>query len=70
MFTPPHSIRIALSRPIWVKGKGLPKEGVQLFHEGEEVKATFNGSHWTISTWHNSQTITIVVIIEEHKRVK
>lgn len=62
-FTPPQQKKITLTRPIWVKGKGMPKDGVQLFHEGEEVIAyTDNGSQWYLKAHYQGREIKVATI--------
>lgn len=64
LFESPQKRKITLTRPIWVKGKGLPKEGEQLFHEGEEVWAhSVNGAEWYIATSYKGREIKVAVVI-------
>lgn len=63
IFSPPQTKRVILSRPIFVKGKGLPKAGVCLFSEGEAVTArTENGAEWYLLGHYNKQTIKVAVL--------
>ena len=51
---------IKLSRPIWVRGKGLPKAGAQLFREGQEVTVhTDNGAEWYIAGYYKGKQIKV-----------
>lgn len=65
----PTSKKITLSRPIWVKGKGMPKDGVQLFREGQEVTVqTDNGSEWYILGHYRGKIIKVATILPSCER--
>lgn len=62
-FSPPRRKNVVLERDVWVKGKGLPKNGVCLFREGTEVTiVTDNGAEWYILTRYKGKTIRIATI--------
>jgi hypothetical protein len=64
IFSAPRTKTVTLSRPIWVKGKGLPADGVQLFREGEEVVAhTDNGASWYLVANYRGRTIKVATIL-------
>ncbi len=55
--------KVTLSRPVWVKGKGLPRNGVQLFGEGEEVTLeSDNGSQWYLLGSYRGKGIRVATI--------
>lgn len=55
---------VILDRDIWVKGKGLPKAGVCLFREGEEVLAeSTNGAQWYLRTFYKGKEIKVATIL-------
>lgn len=67
MFDPPQTKQITLSRPVFVKGKGLPKNGVCLFRDGEEVTAyTDNGSQWYLLGHYRGQEIKVATILPQN----
>jgi hypothetical protein len=64
IFNPPQTKKVTLTRPIWVKGKGLPKDGVPLFSEGEEVIAyTDNGAQWYLKGHYKGREIRVATIL-------
>ncbi len=64
LFNPPQTRQVVLSRPIWVKGQGLPKEGLQMFTEGETATArTDNGHDWYLLAHHKGQPIRVATIL-------
>lgn len=48
-----------LKYPIWVKGKGMPKDGVQLFREGEEVNLIKENSQYFMLAFYKGKQIKI-----------
>lgn len=55
--------KIVLRHPLFVKGKGLPKEGVQFFREGEEVTiCSENGAEWFVKAFYKGRHIRIATI--------
>lgn len=64
VFNPPQTRQITLTRPVSVKGKGLPKNGVFLFRDGETVTArTDNGRDWYLLGHYKGQTIKVATIL-------
>ena len=46
-FDPPQIRVVTATRPVWIKGKGLPKKGIQVIREGDRVTLhTDNGVEW------------------------
>jgi len=59
----PRRTSIVLSRDVWVKGKGLPADGIRLFKEGDEVTLhTDNGSQWYLLGHYRGKAIRIATI--------
>ena len=64
LFNPPQTRQITLTRPVSVKGKGLPKNGVFLFSEGETVTAhTDNGHEWYLLGHYKGKSIRVATIL-------
>jgi len=64
VFVPPHSVKVILNRPVFVKGKGLPKDGIQLAGDGEEVTVySDNGSAWYLQGHYKGKTIRIATCL-------
>lgn len=64
IFDPPQTRRMTLTRSIWVKGKGLPKDGKLMFREGEEVTVhTDNGAEWYLMTSLDGKEIRVATIL-------
>lgn len=63
VFDPPRTRRVTLTRPVYVKGKGLPADGVCLFRDGEEVTLrTDNGREWYLLGSYQGQPIRVATI--------
>lgn len=63
-FNPPQTKQVVLNHPIFVKGKGLPKDGVCLFREGETVTAyTDNGAEWYLMGHYKGQKLKIATLL-------
>lgn len=64
LFNPPRTKRHTLSRPIVVNGKGFPKDGVELFHCGEDVTIqTDNGHEWYVLGHYKGKGIRIRIAL-------
>lgn len=62
-FDVPRTRTVTLTRPVFVKGKGLPKDGVCLFSDGEEVQLhTDNGSSYYLLGSYKGQPIRVATI--------
>lgn len=68
-FSPPRTRQVTLTRPIFVKGEGLPKDGVCLFNAGETVTAqTDNGSQWYVLGTYRKKQIRVATILSTLER--
>jgi hypothetical protein len=56
---------VVLTRPIWVKGKGLPKDGVMLHSEGEGVTVVREHGQDFILSSYQGKPIRIATILSE-----
>lgn len=56
-------MKITLKRPIWVKGKGLPKNGICLFREGDIVEVIKENSQCFIIGSYKGKQIKVATII-------
>jgi hypothetical protein len=62
-FSPPRVRRVTLTRPVWVKGRGLPADGVQLFRAGEEATlVTDNGADWYLLGYHRGHELRVATL--------
>ena len=54
---------IVLTRPLFVKGKGLPKDGVCIAKEGEKVTlVSANGAEWYIQHAYKARVLLIASV--------
>lgn len=57
--------RMTLKYPLWVKGKGMPKDGVCLFRQGEEVNlVSENGRDYYILAFYKGKQIRVATIVD------
>lgn len=56
-------MEIILKNPIWVKGKGMPKNGICLFNAGETVKVIKENSQHFILGFYKGKPIKVATII-------
>lgn len=62
-FDVPQAKQLTLSRPIFVKGRGLPPDGVCLFNQGQIVTVeTDNGANWYIRTTYRRREFRVAVM--------
>jgi hypothetical protein len=54
---------VTISRPIWVKGKGLPKNGVCLFNQSEKIKVIQRNGCDLLLGNHRGKPIEVATIL-------
>lgn len=60
----PTTKQVVLSRPLFAKGKGLPKDGVCVASECETVTVeTANGHEWFVVVHYKGKTLRIATIL-------
>lgn len=63
IFTPPQKRKGTMLVPVFVKGKGLPKSGISVAYDGEDVIVhTDNGAEWYIYANYRGISMKIRVI--------
>lgn len=63
-FDVPQTKQVTLNRAVWVKGKGLPKDGICLFGEGERVTLqSDNGSDWYLLGHYKGKPIRVATML-------
>lgn len=59
----PRSKKVELTRSVWVKGVGLPKDGICIGGPGVVVTVrTDNGADWYIQGWYRGRKLKIATI--------
>lgn len=62
----PRKIKITINRPIFVKGKGMPKQGACLFRAGEVVEVELpygSGNSAVLTTTYRGREIRVSTIL-------
>lgn len=63
-FDAPRTRKVILARPVFVSGRDLPRGGICLFREGEEVTAqTDNGAEWYLLGSYRGKSIKVATIL-------
>lgn len=58
-----HHETITVRRPIFVKGKGLPKDGVCLANAGETVSVcSENGADWFVKLYYKGKRLKVATV--------